>query len=127
MLTRTRCAAAVAAGALLLGGCGSPGLAETDPAAVAGRWGSTFSSEFVDLQLRQAASAVEGSAVLTPAGHRAEYTVSGTVRGAELQAVLRGQGGGDAVALRGTLRGDTLAVRLDGGGFADRLVLLVRV
>lgn len=68
MATRVRFAAALAAGALLLGGCGSPGPAATDPAPVAGRWGSTFSSEFVDLQLRQTATAVEGSAALSPGG-----------------------------------------------------------
>ena len=98
MTTRGRFAAALAAGAWLLGGCGAPGPAAVDRRG-GGALGLHLQSEFVDLHLRQAASAVEGSAVLTPGGARAEYTVSGTVRGAELQAVLRGRGGGDAVVL----------------------------
>lgn len=117
--------ATILAGALVLGGCASsPSV--TGTGSMAGRWVSTLSSEFVELELRQTTGAVEGRAVLMPRGVRTGYTVSGTVRGAGLAATLRPTGPGDAVSLRGTLRGDTLAVQLDGGGFADRFVPLVR-
>lgn len=116
---------AILAGALVLGGCASsPSV--TGAGSLAGRWVSTLSSEFVDLELRQTAAAVVGRAVLVPRGVRTGYTVEGVVRGGDVAATLRPVGAGDAVSLRGTLRGDTLAVRLDGGGFTDRPVALVR-
>jgi len=115
--------AASALALLLLTGCAVPPRSSAGP--FAGRWVSTFSSEFVRLELRQSGSRVTGRAELAPRGARAEYAVEGTVRESGFAATLR-RGEGGEVALRAALRGDTLDVRLDGGGYSDRFVPLVR-
>jgi hypothetical protein len=113
------------AAALVLGGCASsPSVAGAG--SMAGRWVSTLSSEFVELELRGTAAGVAGRAVLMPGGTRTAYAVDGAVRGGDVAATLRTTAPGGAVSLRGTLRGDTLTVRLDSGGFRDRAVPLVR-
>ena len=88
---------------------------------------STLSSEFVDLELRQAGSRVTGSAELSPAHTRSSYAVTGSMRGPELTLSLVPRPGGEPVSIRGDLANDTLKVRLDGGGFSDRFVPLVRM
>lgn len=112
--------------ALLLAACS--GEAEQPSAAtLGGRWVSTLSSQFVDLELRQAGSRVTGRAELAPGSARSRYEVKGFMRGPELTLSLVPDSGGDAVSIRGTLANDTLKIRLDGGGFADRFVPLVQM
>jgi hypothetical protein len=111
--------------ALLLAAC-SGGAEQPASATLGGRWVSTFSSEFVDLELTQAGSRVTGRAELMPGGARARYEVRGFMRGPALTLSLVPDARGEAVALEGTLASDTLRIRLDGGGFSDRFVPLVR-
>lgn len=91
-----------------------------------GRWVSTFSSEFVDLDLEQAADRVTGRAELAPLGVRTAYRVEGSAAGESLDATLHPEGSGGPVTLAASLQGDTLAILLDGGGFSQRFVPLVR-
>jgi hypothetical protein len=110
--------------ALLAAGCSAD---EQPPGAeLGGEWVSTFSSEFVELDLSQAGSRITGRAELAPGGARAAYQAKGIMRGSELTLSLLPDAGGDAVMVRGTLARDTLKIRLDGGGFTDRFVPLVR-
>ena len=111
--------------AALLAGCS--GGEQPPGAALGGAWVSTFSSEFVDLELRQAGSRITGRAELAPRGARSAYQAKGIMRGSELTLSLVPDAGGDAVTVRGTLARDTLKIRLDGGGFEDRFVPLVRM
>ena len=110
---------------LLLAAC-SREVEQPSTAAVGGRWVSTFSSEFVDLDLTQAGSRITGRAELMPGRARTGYQVKGFLRGSRLTLSLVPDASGDAVSLQGTLASDTLGIRLDGGGFADRFVPLVR-
>jgi hypothetical protein len=111
--------------AALLAGCS--GGEQPAGAVLGGHWVSTFSSEFVGLELKQAGSRVTGRAELAPGGARSVYHAKGIMRGSDLTLSLLPDAGGDAVTLRGTLARDTLKVRLDGGGFRDRFVPLVRM
>ena len=111
--------------ALLLAACS--GQADPSDSTLGGRWVSTLSSTFVDLDLRQAGSRVTGRAELAPGHARVGYAASGSTRGPELTLSLLPHSGGEAVSIRGALAGDTLTIRLHGGGFSDRLVPLVRM
>ena len=117
--------AVLALPALLLSAC-SADVEQPASASLGGRWVSTFSSEFVDLDLTQAGSRVTGRAELMPRGARSRYEVKGVMRGPRLTLSLVPDASGEAVALEGTLASDTLRIRLEGGGFSDRFVPLVR-
>ena len=115
----------LAVAAALLAGCS--GDEQPAGAELGGKWVSTFSSEFVDLELDQAGSRITGRAELAPRGARSGYEAKGIMRGAEVTLSLVPDAGGDAINLRGTLARDTLKIRLDGGGFRERFVPLVRM
>jgi len=110
-----------AAAALLLAGC-SRGLGPEDsnPAALAGTWVSTMSSQFVLLTLRAEDGGVRGTGEVETRG---EYKVEGTYRAPEVRLVLARQ---TPIRLEGVIRNDTLDATWHGGPYDGRRILLVR-
>lgn len=123
-MTTRGTAGALITGAMLLAGCSE--LGPGDEPSMEGHWVSTFSSEFVGLDLEQEAARVTGRAELAPLGVRTTYRVEGSASGETLDVTLQPDSSGGVVTLAGSLQGDTLAILLDGGGFSQRFVPLVR-